>query len=110
MANPDRQHKYQLLLKYPRDMLVTTEGYEPRYPHPNGFSGCGVWRVTPRLPDQWTTNDRKLVGVEHTHGSKKQVSKATRIEAVVKLLAEGYPELVPSIEAGLKASGDFDAA
>jgi hypothetical protein len=85
-------------------MLVNSEGHEPRYPHPNGLSGCGVWRLTPKPASEWTINDRKLIGVEHTHGNRKEQLIATRIEPVIALLGTGYPDLVPAIEKELKLS------
>ena len=102
MTAPDRKPKFQLWLKYPRDRLITSRGYEPGFPDPNGISGCGVWKLLPKPSDAWTKRDRRLVAVEHTHVQSKQLIKATRIELVLQMLATEYPELSQVIAAGFQ--------
>lgn len=104
IADPDRGLKFQLWVKYPRDRLITSRGYEPRFPDPNGISGCGVWKLLPKPIDAWTERDRRLVAVEHTHVQNKQLIKATRIELVLQMLATEYPDLIPEIAAGFQGN------
>jgi hypothetical protein len=98
MNDQDRERKFQILLKYPRDLLITSRGVEPRYPHPNGLSGCGVWKMIPKRPGEWTVGDRKLVAVQHTYVNSSQQLRATRIEAVVQLLIHSFPDTIPALK------------
>jgi hypothetical protein len=89
------EHKFHLLMRYPKDLLIDSNGNEPVRTDPNGMSGCGVWKMVPKTPGEWTTSDRKLVGVQHTHSNKKQQLTATRIEVVVELICHKFPDLMP---------------
>ncbi len=97
MQNSERKDKFQVLLNYPKHNLMTSRGHEPIFPDPNGISGCGVWKLTPKLAADWTPADRKLVAIEHTHVKSKEMLKTTRIEMAMVLVAEHYPYLAPAI-------------
>lgn len=102
MTDSDRKLQFQLWLKYPRDRLITSRGYEPRFPDPNGISGCGVWKDLPKPSDVWTPRDGRLVAVEHTHVASTQQIRATRIELVLQMIATEYPELARDIAEGFE--------
>lgn len=102
MTDSDRSLQFQLWLKYARDRLITSRCYEPRFPDPNGISGCGVWKVLPKPSGIWTPRDRRLVAVEHTHVASTQQIRATRIELVLQMIATEYLELSRDIADGFE--------
>ncbi len=67
--------------------------------HPEGISGCGIWRLfeDPSQMDNWDTGLLKLVGIQHTWNHRIQVLRGSRFDCALFLIAEHYPELRPAL-------------
>lgn len=79
----------------------TRTGYPASMPADlRGVSGCSVWRVG-RLhlaERKWFTESPSLVGVETGVYERRSLIKATRWKAVIALLSDAYPALVPALD------------
>lgn len=70
-----------------------------RIPDLHGISGCGIWRLadlTKPPPRDWSPNDIKLIGIEHTWYKTSIVGSLVR--ELLAILSSEFPDLRPSID------------
>lgn len=75
--------------------VMTHDGSERELPNPKGMSGCGVWQLC-ELTNEGVARFRpekvSLVGIEHRWNEERGYLVATRIEYILELIAQKYPE------------------
>jgi hypothetical protein len=79
------------------------DGRSAAPPHPGGMSGCGIWRLVEAGTDMkvWNLNDVKLVAIEHTLKTKKNVLVGTRIRYALQMIYRNHPDLRSAMEMSL---------
>jgi|GEM_PF-2778735 len=66
-----------------------------------GISGCGVWWISGYTPDalkSWNPSAVQLMGIEHRYWQKEGAIAGTKIEYMLKYLADGFPSVVPAMK------------
>lgn len=69
-------------------------------PDPHGISGCAIWRTYKKgvNPSDWTSEQKKLVGIEHTWFPSEKVLTGTQIRYVLQMLYREFPKLRAAID------------
>lgn len=83
-------------LEYDRELLARVIGSDDAFslPSPEGFSGCGIWRVPlPAGGAAATEIQAALVGIVHRFNPTTGTIRATRLDALLSMLFEGGDEL-----------------
>jgi hypothetical protein len=86
-----------LLLSFTPDRSTDHLGNPARMYHPDGISGCGVWRLIDAKTDVdcWEPAMMKLVGIQHTWDKTHEVLRACRIRHLITAIHSRYEELRP---------------
>ena len=71
-------------------------------PRPPGMSGCAMWRIHQGgVPTAgWSTNDIRLVAIEHTHAITDRALVGTRVGVLVAMALKLDPTLAPVLDLG----------
>jgi hypothetical protein len=80
---------------------VRDDGGQPATPRdPDGKSGCGIWRLVEAGTDArpWTTDDVKLVAIDHGHRRRTKVLVGTRIRYALQMIYRNHPGRRPAME------------
>jgi len=69
-------------------------------PHPEGMSGCGIWRLVEAGTDTrlWTPNEVKLVAIDHALRPRERVLIGTRIKYALQLIYRNHAHLRRAME------------
>lgn len=94
---PVREDGLALHFTYPSSG-INLRGEELNLDHPEGISGCGVWRIGDLRSIQmnggnWTADHVKLIGIEHGWYEESRRVHATPIHIAVQMIYKGYPDL-----------------
>ncbi len=75
---------------------------------PSGMSGCGIWRIVRNLSQlgEWTVDDMRLVGIEHTWNWEAGALIGSRIGYVLRDITVRFPDLKAAIDSTLFFSKD----
>jgi hypothetical protein len=88
---------FDLFVHYTRD--DSTEGDEQvlaYVPAPPGLSGCGIWRLASadRQIEDWTLEDIRLVGIQHSWFNDIQALRGVRLIHALEMMAYSCPLLI----------------
>ncbi len=86
-----------ILLEYSRECL-DHHGKPSESPHPEGMSGCGIWRLAEDAKGDDIHSQKKcLVAIQHRYFGKRDYIKGTWAVHALCLIAEQYEELRPAM-------------
>jgi hypothetical protein len=93
--HPPRNPAFDYVLDFSREFCARLDGLPGQPADPGGISGCGIWRLImdEAKTDQWSTNEVKLVAIEHGWRHNKHFIRGTRVGVLVSVILNKYPEL-----------------
>ena len=96
-APPIREDRLALHFHYPSSG-INLRGEEQAVDHPEGISGCGVWRIGDLRSIQmrggnWNVDHVKLIGIEHGWFQSLRRVHVTPIHIAIQMIYKGYPDL-----------------
>lgn len=83
---------YHVLLEYPEEGSGDETGHRMVLPDPNGMSGGGVFSFNLTREGLWAPECVSLVAVEHAWFRGERLLKCSHGSAILRFLAEIYPE------------------
>lgn len=90
---PVDETNLRLVLKF-RKQNTDQHGNEVEAPDPSGISGCGIWRLSIIQPfDRWTTDQVKLVAIQHSWSKSDSVVYASPIRFLMQAIYRRYPDI-----------------
>ncbi len=93
-------HSRDVFLEYLKDINEDApDGFVKQAPDAQGLSGCGIWKVNPRLDTAIGSPDSaQLAGVFHTWYDVDQLLQGTLITEWLQMLRADLPELAANID------------
>jgi hypothetical protein len=91
---------------FDRDNAITPTGKVIDTPHPEGMSGCGIWRLYQDGADKktWSVKDIRLVGIEHSWKHDPSFLKGLRIKWLLGQIYREFKHLQKSMAVHLGTS------
>lgn len=80
-----------LLVEYHINKAIYPEGDRANPPSPRGMSGGGVFQIGVDESGRPDSSTARLVGIMHTFDEREHIFVATRLDVVLRLLAESLP-------------------
>jgi len=81
------------------EQCVDEQGGACSAPHPEGTSGCGIWRFEVDAQGQaWRPEDVKLVAIQHRYYASLKYVMGTWVQFAMSLLWKEYEELRPAMQ------------
>lgn len=96
---PDSDPGLHLLVEFTRRESVNQSGEEVEVPAPFGISGCGIWRLMngKSRKNSWTSNEIRLIGIQHSWMRSLNVLKGTKIKYAIEVIYRQRPDLRKAI-------------
>lgn len=86
----DYDRTAEVLVDYSRKETLSEDFHLQTAPHPQGMSGCGIWRMysADHQGESWDGSAMRLVGLSHTYCEKLKVIRGTRISLFNEMIRE----------------------
>jgi hypothetical protein len=96
--------KRHLALVYERGMVNPKTDYVVK--HPRGMSGGGIWRIGYPLRDgdRWTTDNVRLMAIQHTYWEETRSVVGTRVDVCHHVVQKHYPALRPLLALSMRGT------
>jgi hypothetical protein len=97
---PNYDSSKNMLLDFQIDENYANAGEKVSAPDPDGISGCGIWRLFSyrRGMSSWSSDEIRLIGIEHGWWKSYKVLKGTRIAWAIEAIYQHCPKLRSAIE------------
>lgn len=106
VADPSFSRQAHLAMTFTQEDAVSLDKSQVELPNPKGMSGCGIWRIykAGESAASWSSDQVRLVAIEHLHNRKYQFLRGTRIAHYLRMIWRQNPDLLKSVQIHLGTS------